>query len=85
MPKTFRVVIVIFGMAAGLGQKHSAFEVKDKQQFPGPRADMLYLSEGSTVQTEFGTSGTVRPNITLVLGAEKNEVQFNVREARFTD
>jgi len=37
MPKTFRVVIVIFGMAVGLAQRYFAAEVKDKQQFTGRR------------------------------------------------
>lgn len=86
MPKTFSVVIVIFGMAAGCWeQKYFAVEVKHKPQFPTAEADRLYLFACSAIQTEFRTTGAVRPKITLVLGTEKNEAQFNAHEIRLTN
>jgi|SRR5215471_905852 len=85
MTKTLRVAIVIFGMAAGCwGQKYFTVEVNGKQQWPSTEADRLYLSACSAVQTEFRTTGTVRPKITLVLGAEKNEARMDTREIRLT-
>ena len=85
MKKTFRVVIVVFGVAlACWGQNYFATEGKSKQHFPAAEADRLYLSACSAVQAEFRTTGIIRPNFTLVLGAEKNEVQFKTRQIRLT-
>ena len=86
MKKTVRVVIVVFGMVVACwGQNYFATEGKGKQHFPAAEADRLYLSACSAVQTEFRTAVSVRPNFTLVLGAEKNEVEFKTRQIRLTN
>lgn len=45
-------------------------------------AQKIYLSASSVVQREFGGNRSVAPTVTLVLGADKNEVSFPDREIR---
>ena len=46
------------------------------------RLDKLYLSACSAVQREFGGTRPVRPQVTLVLGADKDEALWDRREIR---
>lgn len=78
------VVAVLLLTAAGWGQTLFAVRVIGKQKWPAKEADKLYLSACSVVQREFGIARPVRPQITLVLGAENNEAFFDRREIRLT-
>ena len=54
------------------------------QKWPSAEAEKLYLSACAVVQREFGATRELRPQVTLVLGANKNNVGlfFKSREIR---
>ena len=54
------------------------------QKWPSAEAEKVYLSACAVVQREFGASRELRPRVTLVLGANKNNVGlfFKNREIR---
>ena len=55
-----------------------------KQKWPPGDAQKIYLSACSAVQQEFGRTVPLAPRVTLVLGADKNEVWFVGGEVRLT-
>jgi hypothetical protein len=58
---------------------------RKNQKWPATEAQKIYLSACSVVQREFGRTTTPpAPQLTLVLGADKNEVWFAGREIRLT-
>jgi hypothetical protein len=57
---------------------------KGKQKWPAAEAEKIYLSACSAVQREFGSNRMVRPQVTVVLGAEKDVVSFDEREIKLT-
>ncbi len=50
---------------------------KGKQKWPPQEVDKIYFSVCSAVQREFGGDRTVSPRLALVLGADKNAVDFD--------
>ena len=83
MTKPSRLTVVVVVLAAGCwAQNLLTVQVKDKQKWPTEEADKLYLSACSAVQREFGGSRSIRPQITLVLGADRDEAIFDSREIR---
>ena len=46
------------------------------QKWPAAEAQKIYVSACSEVRQEFGRSIPLAPKVTLVLGADKNEVWF---------
>ena len=83
MTKASRLTVVVLVLAAGSwSQNLLTVQVKAKQQWPAEEADKLYLSACSAVQREFGGARPVRPQVTLVLGADKNEAFLDRREIR---
>jgi hypothetical protein len=57
---------------------------KGRLKWPAAEAENIYLSACSAVQREFGGSRAVRPQVTVVLGADKNVVSLDEREIRLT-
>jgi hypothetical protein len=47
-------------------------------------ADKVYLSSCAVVQREFGIGHELRPAVTLIVGAEKDVLDFDRREIRLT-
>ena len=47
-------------------------------------ADKVYLSSCAVVQREFGIGHELRPAVTLIVGAEKDVLEFERREIRLT-
>ncbi len=85
MTNTPRITILILVLtAAGWAQNFFAVQAKGKQQWPAEEANKLYLSACSAVQREFGGPRAIRPRVTLVLGAHKNEAYLERREIRLT-
>lgn len=83
MRKALRPTLVVLILAAGCwAQNLLAVQVKGKQQWPAREADKLYLSACSAVQREFGSARSVRPQLTLILGADRNEARMDRREIR---
>ena len=54
------------------------------QKWPAAEAQKIYLSACSAVQREFGGNRNLAPQVTLVLGAEMNEIEIGKREIRLT-
>jgi hypothetical protein len=67
-----------------LAQEGLTVQNKGKQKWATAEAQKIYLSACSVVQRQFGGNGSVAPTVTLVLGADKNEVWFQGREIRLT-
>lgn len=85
MTKIFKIAIVLCGLAAVCwGQELFDVQVKGKQKWPAAEADKLYLSACAAVQKEFRSTRPIRPQITLVLGSERNEARLETREIRLT-
>lgn len=58
---------------------------RKNQKWPAAEAQKIYVSACSVVQQEFGRSIPLAPKVTLVLGADKNEVWFVGGEVRLTE
>jgi hypothetical protein len=85
MNKWLRMGIVVLSLAtACLAQEGLTIHSKVKQKWPAAEAEKIYLSACSAVQREFGSNRAVRPQVTVVLGAEKDAVLFDEREIRLT-
>ena len=54
------------------------------QRWPAAEAQKIYLSACAVVQREFRRTPPLAPQVTLVLGADKDEVWLNGREIRLT-
>jgi len=85
MNKWLRMGIVVLSLAtACLAQEGLTIHSKEKQKWPAAEAVKIYLSACSAVQREFGSNRAVRPQVTVVLGADKDAVLFDEREIRLT-
>lgn len=85
MNKLLRLGIVVLSLAtACLAQEGLTIHSKGKQKWPAAEAEKIYLSACSAVQREFGSNRAVRPKVTVVLGADRDEVSFDGREIRLT-
>jgi hypothetical protein len=78
-----RVMVSILMLAAMCsGQDAIAVHSKGKQKWPAVEGERIYAAACAAVQREFGGLRAVRPHVTLVLGAEKNDVDMGDREIR---
>lgn len=82
-PVKFTVSVLVLTTAC-LGQEGMAVHFKGKQKWPAAEAEKIYLSACSAVQREFGSNRALRPQVTVVLSADKDEVSFDEREIRLT-
>ena len=57
---------------------------RTNQRWPAAEAQKIYLSACAVVQREFGRTLPLAPKVTLVLGADKNEVVLAGGEIRLT-
>ena len=79
----FSISVLVLAMACS-AQEGLTVHSKGKQNWPAAEAEKIYLSACSAVQREFGSNRVVRPQITVVLGAEKDVVSFDEREIKLT-
>lgn len=82
-PVRFTISVLVLAMAC-LAQEGMTVHFKRKQKWPTAEAEKIYLSACSAVQREFGSNHAVRPQVTVVLGADKDELSFDEREIRLT-
>jgi hypothetical protein len=73
---------VLILTAACFAQEGLTVRAKGKQTWPAAEAQKIYLSACAVVQREFGANPSVAPSVTVVLGADKNEVEFGQQEIR---
>jgi hypothetical protein len=76
------VVLVLMSAALCSGQEDIAVHTKGKQKWPAAEAEKIYAAACAAVQREFGGHGAVRPHVTVVLGADRNDVAMGDREIR---
>ena len=69
---------------AGLAQDGLTIDNKHKERLSTPEVEKIYSSACSVVEREFDIKHPLRPQVRLVLGAEKNEIWFVGREIRLT-
>jgi hypothetical protein len=79
----FSIFVLVLATAC-LAQEGMTVHFKGKQKWPAAEAEKIYFSACSAVQREFGGNRAVRPQVTVVLGAEKDEVLFDQREITLT-
>lgn len=79
----FASIVLVLATACS-AQEGLSVHSKGKQKWPAAEAQKIYLSACSVVQREFGRTLPLAPQVTLVLGADKNEVWFAGREIRLT-
>jgi hypothetical protein len=85
MTKASRLAVLVLVLTAGgWAQNLFAVQVRGKQPWPAREADKLYLSACSIVQREFGAAQPVRPQFTLVLGADNNQAVLDRRQIQLT-
>ena len=83
MTKASRLTVVVLVLAAGCwAQNLLTVQIKGRQKWSAEEVDRLYLSACSAVQREFGGTRSVRPQFTLVLGADKDQADLDRRELR---
>ena len=82
MKRAVKVVLVAVILNAACFAQEPSVTVtsKGKQKWPAADVDKIYLAACAAVQREFGSSSIPsRPRITLVLGADRNGVDFDKR------
>ena len=83
MTKATRLTVFVLVLAAVCWAQNSlTVQVKGRQKWSAEEVDRLYLSACLAVQREFGGTRPVRPPLTLVLGADKDEADLDRREIR---
>lgn len=83
MMNALKFAISILALAGVcLAQDGLTIRSKGKQKWPAGEVQKIYLSACSVVQREFGGNRPVAPRVTLVLGADQNEIWFQGREVR---
>ena len=78
------LIVVLISATACLAQDRLTVQSKGKQKWPAAEAQRIYFSACSVVQRKFGSNRPVAPRVTLVLGANKNSVEFQGQEIRLT-
>jgi hypothetical protein len=76
--------LVLILVTVSSAQEGFAVHSKGKQQWPESEAQRIYTSACEIVQREYGATRAIRPQLTLVLGADRNVVAFDQREIRLT-
>jgi hypothetical protein len=85
MKKSMRLGIVILSLTTtGLAQQGLTVRSEGKQKVSATEAEKIYLSACSVVQREFGGARSVRPRVTLILGANRDAILFNDRKVELT-
>lgn len=79
----FSICVLVLATACS-GQEGLTVHHKGKQKWPAAEAEKIYLSACSAVQREFGSNRVIRPQVTVVLGADKDEVSFGERQIKLT-
>jgi hypothetical protein len=70
--------------AAALAQDSLTIDNKHRERVSTAEVEKIYSSACSAVQREFDINYLLRPQVRLVLGADKNEIWFAGREIRLT-
>jgi hypothetical protein len=83
---SYKSAIVVFLLSLGancLAQETLVIRTQGRQEHPVD-AKKIYISACLAVEREFRTTRSVRPRVTLVLGADKDGAYWSSREIRLT-
>ena len=81
-----KLTIVVFTVALGascLAQDGLVIRTNGRQERPAD-AEKIYVSACSAVEREFRINRPLRPQVTLVVGADKNGAYWAAKEIRLT-
>jgi hypothetical protein len=67
---------------SGFAQDGLTIRARNKQQVPAAEAEIIYLSACLITEREFGGHRAPRPQVTLILGSDVNQADWDVREIR---
>jgi len=85
VPKLLTFVAALLLLtAASAAQEGLTIRNETNQKWPSAEAEKVYVSSCAVVQREFGSSRELKPRVTLVLGADKDNegLFFKSREIR---
>ena len=74
------LILIATGVCAA--QEELTVQAKGKQSWSAEEVQTIYRSSCAAVQREFGVTHAPSPRLTLVLGANKNELAYIDREIR---
>ena len=84
IPRVEIAILVLILSTLCAAQEGLTVHAKGKQKCPAAEAQKICRSACSVVQRELGATHSVAPRLTLVLGADTNEVAYGPREIRLT-
>ena len=86
MTRLLKVAVVALTLTTACLAQEPLVTVRDKgkHKWHTEEVDKIYLSACTAVQREFGGDRTVRPRVALVLGSDKNAVNFDTVEVVLT-
>ena len=85
MSSPIKLVCLMLLLTAGcFAQDEFVVENKHNQKWPAAEARKIYASSCAAVQQEFGAKQAPKPQLTLILGADRNSVSFDRREISLT-
>lgn len=76
------VIAALLVACSCFAQEALTIQPRDKHKIPAAEAQKLYLSACSVIQREFGGNRVPKPHVTLIVGADANEVKWDSREIR---
>jgi hypothetical protein len=82
--KGIAIAQIPIGVASTKVQTGLTIHDASNKKWHTSEADKVYLSSCAVVQREFGIGHELRPAVTLVVGAEKDVLEFERREIRLT-
>lgn len=83
LPKLMVVVFTLVLGASCFAQEGFAVRTNGKQERPAD-AERIYVSACSAVERKFRVGRPLRPQLTLVIGADENSAYWEAREIRLT-
>jgi hypothetical protein len=82
---TYKLKLVIAGLlvvTSCFAQEGLIIQARNKQTVPAAEAEKIYLSACSVIQREFGANRVPRPHVTLIVGADANNADWDRHEVK---
>jgi hypothetical protein len=76
------VIATLLLASSGFVQDGLTIRARNKQKVPAAEAEKIYLSACSITEREFGGHRAPRPQVTLILGSDVNQADWDLREIR---
>jgi hypothetical protein len=76
------LIATLLMASSGFAQDGLTIRALNKQKVPAAEAEKIYLSACSITEREFGGHRAPRPQVTLILGSDVNQADWDVREIR---